>query len=223
MGEASEKLQIFMLRHGKILFPGEGSYIYGHTDYPLSADGTAQAGRIGAALSGIRMDRIVSSDLSRAANTARIVAEAQRGGAKVELTSDIREIFMGEWEGMRKDEILERYPEVFRARGMDFENVAAPGGETFREARDRGVRALSEIINASTGLRRVLIVAHSAILWGIMSSIFGLRLGEISRFWMDYCALHLVEHSPAPDWEDRFRLVRYNWSPDLMEYNRDTY
>ena len=79
------KLQIFMLRHGKPEFPGEGSYIYGHTDYPLSELGRSQARRIGEALSGIKMDRVISSNLSRAAETARIVADLQDESARVEV------------------------------------------------------------------------------------------------------------------------------------------
>jgi probable phosphoglycerate mutase len=209
-----EKLQRFMLRHGKPLFPGAGSYIYGHTDYPLSDCGVSQARRIGEVLSGIRMERVVSSDLSRALETARIVAGLQRGGVEVEADPEIREIFMGEWDGLGKEEIKEKYADIFRERALDLERVAAPGGETFVEARDRGARALSRIIGESVGMSRIMIVAHGAIIWGMISSLFGIRLGDIFRFEMDFCAMHIVERGNVPAQWGQFRLLRYNWFPD---------
>ena len=76
-GRGSAKTQIFLLRHGKPAFPDARSYIYGHTDYALCDEGIAQARRIGDALANVSMDRIVSSDLARARQTAEIVASAQ--------------------------------------------------------------------------------------------------------------------------------------------------
>ncbi|MDR3075840.1 MAG: histidine phosphatase family protein [Synergistaceae bacterium] len=214
-----EKLQIFMLRHGKPQFPGEDSYVYGHTDYPLSEFGARQAAGMGKVLSGIRMDRIISSDLARAAGTARIVAGMQSGGgAEVEFTAEIREVFMGEWDGLPKKYVTEKFPGLFRDRGLDLENVAPPGGESFAMMRDRGMRFMSRLVGESAGIRRVLIVAHGGILWGMISSLFGIRLGDMFRFGLDYCALHLVEYSRKPEDPESFRLVRYNWSPDLAVY-----
>ncbi|MDR1509055.1 MAG: histidine phosphatase family protein [Synergistaceae bacterium] len=214
-------LQIFMLRHGKPEFPGIGPYIYGHTDYPLSELGKNQAHKIGTALRGIKMDRVISSDLSRAAETARIVADLQCGRVCVEYDPEIREIYMGEWEGLTKDEIKENYVDIFRERGLDLEKVAAPGGETFFHASERGVRALKRIIEDSEECERILIVAHGAVMWGMISALFDIRLGDIFRFGLDHCALHLVEYRKSPVQWGQYRLVRYNWSPDLACYNAD--
>jgi probable phosphoglycerate mutase len=216
------KLRIFMLRHGKPEFPGPGPYIYGHTDYPLSELGKAQARRIGEALSGIKMDRIISSDLARAAETARIVSGLQDGAEVcVEYDPEIRELYMGEWEGLTKDEIKENYVDIFRDRGLDLENVSAPGGETFVEARERGVRAFKRITGDSRECGNILMVAHGAVLWGMISSLFDIRLGDIFRFGLDHCALHLVEYREPPAQWGHYRLVRYNWSPDPAGYNDD--
>jgi probable phosphoglycerate mutase len=214
-------LQIFMLRHGKPAFPGPGPYIYGHTDYPLSELGKQQARRIGEALRGVEIDRIISSDLSRAAETARIVAGSRGEGARVEYDPEIRELYMGEWEGLTKDEIKENYVDIFRERGLNLEKVAAPGGETFVQASERGVRALKRIIKDSEDCGRILIVAHGAVMWGMISALFDIRLGDIFRFGLDHCALHLVEYRAIPAQWGQYRLVRYNWSPDLADYNED--
>lgn len=209
----SDKLLIFLLRHGKPAFPDARSYIYGQTDYPLSDAGAWQAKKIGAALVRVRMDRIVSSDLARAAQTADIVAEMQEGGPlAVERDRSLREIDMGDWEGLTKDDISAGYVDLFRVRGADLANVSAPGGETFVQLRERALSALDAIVTGSGGMKRILLVAHGGFFWSIVSGLFDIPLGDMLRFGLDYCALHLIEYTGS------FKLVRYNWSPDLADY-----
>lgn len=219
---AERRLQIYMLRHGKPQFPDERSYVYGWTDYPLSALGREQAKRIGDVLSSIRFDRIISSDLSRAAETADIVAASQRPPLReVERDPGLREINMGEWDGKAVAEIKENYVDIFRERGLDLANVAAPGGETFVRLRERGLKAFERITLASEGLSRILLVAHGACMWSIISGIFGMDLGDIFRFGLDHCAVHLLEYRPFPAQWGNYRLIRYNWRPDLAAYSDD--
>jgi broad specificity phosphatase PhoE len=221
-GKTEHRLQIYMLRHGKPQFPDERSYVYGHTDYPLSALGKEQAKKIGAALSSVRFDRVISSDLSRAAETADIVVGFQRPPAReVERDPELREINMGEWDGKTVAEIRENYVDIFRERGLDLANVAAPGGETFARLRERGMKAFERITRSSEGLSKILLVAHGACMWSIISGIFGIALGDIFRFGLDHCAVHLVEYRPIPTQWGNYRLIRYNWLPDLAEYNDD--
>jgi broad specificity phosphatase PhoE len=221
-GDGPEKLQIFLLRHGKPKFPSDKPYIYGHTDYPLSEVGADQARRIGEALSEVRMDRIISSDLSRAIETAEIVASMQKHPAPAVVRDPgIREINMGEWDGLTKEEIKEGYVDIFRERGENIENVSAPGGETFVQLRKRGLDALARIIADSDGMGRVLLVAHGAIMWSIIAGLFDIPLGDLFRFGLDHCAVHLIEHSRRPVQWGQYRLVRYNWSPDIANYNDD--
>jgi broad specificity phosphatase PhoE len=216
------RLQIYMLRHGKPLFPDGRSYIYGWTDYPLSPLGKEQAKNIGAALSSVRFDRVISSDLSRAAETADIVAASQRPPIpNVERDPDLREINMGEWDGKAAAEIKENYVDIFRERGLDLANVAAPGGETFVRLRERAMKAFERITRASEELSNILLVAHGACMWSVISGIFGIGLGDIFRFGLDHCAVHLIEYRPTPTQWGNYRLIRYNWTPDVAAYSDD--
>jgi broad specificity phosphatase PhoE len=216
-------LRIFLLRHGKPGFPDERSYIYGQTDFPLSEVGVKQAGVVGRALAGVPMGRIISSDLVRAALTADIVAERQKKKlCAVERDASLREINMGEWDGLTKDDIAEGYVDIFRARGEDVENVSPPGGETFLQLQERGIAAFERVVESSKGLENILLVAHGAILWSIVAGLFGMKLGDIFRFGLDYCALHLIEHSgDTKQLWGKYRMIRYNWSPNLTGYMRD--
>ncbi|MDR3164697.1 MAG: histidine phosphatase family protein [Synergistaceae bacterium] len=220
--KAERRLQIYMLRHGKPQFPDERSYVYGWTDYPLSLLGREQAKHIGAEMSSIRFDRIISSDLSRAAETADIVAELQRPPMReVERDPELREINMGEWDGKAVVEIRENYIDIFRERGLDLANVAAPGGETFVRLRERGMKAFERIARTSEELSNILIAAHGACMWSIISGIFGIDLGYIFRFGLDHCAVHLIEYRPIPAQWGNYRLIRYNWLPNLTAYSDD--
>lgn len=222
----SGKQHIFLLRHGKPDFPDERSYIYGHTDYPLAETGVQQAREAGMALSGIRMDRIVSSDLARAAQTADIVAALQAEKiCETKRDPALREIDMGQWDGLAKEVIREKFSDLFAARAEDFANTAPPGGESFSDLQKRGSEAFYEILKNSPDARNILLVAHGGIFWTIISKLFNLALGDIFRFGLDYCAIHLIEHrknQQRPE-EGRFRLIRYNWSPNLLNYMDDLF
>ncbi|MDR1020970.1 MAG: histidine phosphatase family protein [Synergistaceae bacterium] len=216
-------MKIFLLRHGKPQFPDERKYVYGRTDFPLSDAGKNEAKAIGKALAAIPMDRIISSDLARAAETARIVSGLQKKKlCAVEQDPSLREIDMGEWDGLTKDEIAEGYVDIFRKRGKDIANVTPPGGESLGRLQARGIAAFERIAEESKGLRNVLITAHGAIMWSIVSGLFGLPLDGLYSFGLDYCGVHLIEHCGSSErpW-GKYRLIRYNWSPKLSIYMED--
>ena len=82
----------------------------GHTDRPLNETGVAQARALADELSGERLDAVYASDLARALDTARTVAEPR--GLSVIPLPDLRERNFGTWEGLLDTEILERFPQA---------------------------------------------------------------------------------------------------------------
>lgn len=219
-----DKQLIFLLRHGKPDFPDNRSYIYGHTDYPLAKDGIRQAKKIGKALSKIKMHSIISSDLSRAAETADIVAGLQTETAcEIRRDAALREINMGEWDGVAKESIAVNFPEIFASRAFDFANTTPPGGESFAELQRRGVEAFNAILEKSGDAQNILLVAHGGIFWTIICKIFNFSLSDRFHFCLDYCAFHLIEYRKSPKAPNtgNFRLIRFNWSPDLGNYMDD--
>ena len=212
-----------MLRHGKPAFPDDRSYIYGQTDYPLSDAGKAQAETAGRALADVRFGRVIASDLVRAVSTAEIVFACQSEKlCEIELDPALREINMGEWDGLLKEDIKENYTDIFRMRGEDIVNVAAPGGETLLGLQARAVYALERILESSRGVDNILLVAHGGLFWCMVSKLFDIPLADMFRFGLDFCSLHLVGYSPesTQPW-GKFRLLRYNWSSDLTNCTDD--
>lgn len=206
---SSKILRVYLLRHGEPEFPDPRPRLYGWTDYPLSPEGEGQAGRAGKALARVSLGRIVTSDLVRARRTAEIVAACRQGAPAVEPFSALREVCMGEWEGLTKEEARQRDPERFLARGRDIAGVAPPAGESLADVRKRAARVFEEI--AADHVGGLLVVAHRAVLWAIFSHLFALPLEDFFRYEMDYCGMHVLERAEGRG----TRLLRWNWTPSL--------
>ena len=83
--------------------------LQGHADRPLNDTGREQARGLAAELAEEELEAVYSSDLSRAQETARIVAGAR--GLDVTELPELRERHFGSWEGLTDDEIHERFPQ----------------------------------------------------------------------------------------------------------------
>ena len=135
---------IILLRHGQTDYNAEGRF-QGQEDIPLNALGRSQAEAAAQALSASGIDRIVSSDLRRAHETAEALSAAT--GAGLEFDARLREISVGEWQGRTRDEIAGIWPEELAAwfSGAD---MRPPGGESRRESSARVVTAIRDIVQA---------------------------------------------------------------------------
>lgn len=128
-------VKVIWLRHAVTAENLAKQYI-GHYDAPLSNKGVSQAQQVAKFLANQPLTAIFSSDLMRAKETAAIVAEFHPT-LPVRTSSDLREVFFGEWEGLTYQEI-ER---MDRERIYQFYdnpwNVAPPGGEKLLELQKR--------------------------------------------------------------------------------------
>lgn len=145
-------MRLLLARHGATEW-NEGRRCLGRTDIPLSAAGRRQAEHLRAALSGERFDRVFSSPLLRAVETARLL------GHEPEILPDLAEIDRGAWEGLLEGAIRARDP-AFHARWYDDpRGLAMPGGEAFDDLWERAGRSLAFLEKAGG---TVLAVGHRA-------------------------------------------------------------
>lgn len=173
--------KIIMVRHGQSVANLEDRFA-GYSNFDLTDLGREQA-RLAAEYlyrSGERVDKIYSSDLLRAHNTA--VPFAERYGLPINDTGALREIFAGKWEGLTFTEIMERYPEDRRLWKEDFANSRCTGGESTRELYRRIVKAVTDITKDNIG-KTVLIASHATPVRAIDCYSRGWgeeRLGDVS-------------------------------------------
>ncbi|HSP70967.1 MAG TPA: histidine phosphatase family protein [Gaiellaceae bacterium] len=145
---------ILLVRHGETDWNRERRW-QGHADPPLNAAGRRQAEQLAELLVADPPSAVYSSDLTRARETAEIVAD--RLSLPLFLDPRLREADVGEWSGLTAPQIEERYPEGVARRlagGTGWDH-----GETYEQLRERVLEALHEIAAANDG-RAVLIVTH---------------------------------------------------------------
>ena len=160
-------LRIALVRHGETVGNSRVRY-FGSTDVPLSREGRRQALAARLAIPGDHWDRVVSSTLSRAWQTALVVSP----GRAVALEHDFREIHFGRWEGLTRDEIAERDPALFeewQKKGIDFDY---PEGEPRAEFRARVERGLERLMQRGDG-ESVIVVAHKGVLRTLVRALTG--------------------------------------------------
>jgi probable phosphoglycerate mutase len=139
---------ILLARHGETDWNLQRR-VQGHSDTPLNDTGHAQARALADELADEPLDAVYSSDLARAHETARTVAE--RKGLPVTALPELREKHFGTWEGLTDQQVWERYPESLQGQWGD--------GETSEEVSRRVLAALRTIAADHPG-GRVLVVAH---------------------------------------------------------------
>jgi 2,3-bisphosphoglycerate-dependent phosphoglycerate mutase len=152
---------ILLARHGETDWNRDGRF-QGHADPPLNEAGRRQAERLAQAVADEPPDAVYASDLRRAFDTAEIVGT--RLGLPVGRETGLREIDVGSWQGLTREET--------DGRGWD--------GETYEQHRDRVLRALREI-GERHPRGRVLVVAHGGCLRRIQEAVLGEGLPVIEH------------------------------------------
>lgn len=168
LGKIQGVTNLYLARHGQTTWNVEHR-IQGMSDSPLTKRGLQQAALLGKHLSSTPLDVIYSSSSKRAMNTAEIINENQEQPRPLYAEDDLREISLGDWEGMKKSEVTKLYPnlqELYFKKPSEFLPVG--NGESFHDVWSRVVHLLNSIIDTNTG-RNILIVTHTAIVKIIMS------------------------------------------------------
>jgi len=203
--DAGGEKRILLLRHGEILKPTEEKRFVGQTDLPLTDTGRRQARYWRECLAEVPLATIISSDLSRCVQTARIVADGR--GARITAMADLREIQLGQWDGMRFQQVREKWPDAFRRRGEAVARFRPPAGESFLDLQKRVVPAFEQAVNQSG--RYLLVVAHAGVIRVVLCHILGMPVDHLFRIGQSYGALNLIDRQAG-----RYRLHALNLIPD---------
>lgn len=185
-------MRFYCVRHGETEWNREGRF-QGRTDIPLNSTGSRQADMVGKALASINIDKVWSSDLCRAGETAGRIAFHH--GLGVLEASGITEISHGEWEGKTAVEIEDAWPGMLEEWHRTPQDITMPGGENLEMVRQRAVSSLSSII--SGGGRNVVIVSHDALLKVLLCYWLDCPLSSFWRFQLGNCSITIVECTEA--------------------------
>ncbi|MBR9985799.1 MAG: histidine phosphatase family protein [Desulfosarcina sp.] len=180
--------KVLLLRHGEPLKESDERRFIGQTDPPLSHVGRRQAKRWQEWLSDVPVARIISSDLSRCMETARILCTDRP--IIVEPLASLREINLGCWDGMTFRRVRKRWPDAFRQRGLEMARFRPPGGESFLDLQQRVVPVFEEVVDQAGG--NLLMVAHAGVNRMILCHLLGMPPENLFRIAQDFGAMNLI-------------------------------
>lgn len=150
---------VYLIRHGELDLPDTKKRCYSRTELSLSPCGIEQGKELCAWARTRGIEAVYTSPLGRCRETAALMAS---GALPVHTVNALHEVDVGEWEGLTFDEIRERWPTVYAARGNKMSEVAPPGGESFYRAAVRFNDALQDIMSEHKG--NLAVVAHSGVI-----------------------------------------------------------
>ncbi|SFE37077.1 histidine phosphatase family protein [Blastococcus tunisiensis] len=193
--------RLVLWRHGRTEWNAAGRF-QGQLDPPLDERGRRQAAAAApyvAAGLAPQDTVVVSSDLVRAAETARTLSGLL--GVELRLDERLREHGMGSWEGLTRDEVADRFPEQY-ADWVAGRPVLGRGGELPAEVAERAVAALADLPPAATAV----VVTHGGTAGRLLERL--LDLGSDHR--RVFGPLGNCAWSELVVQGDRWRLLRHN-------------
>lgn len=166
---------IYLIRHGETDLNREGRFC-GSTDMPLNERGIAQVETLRDPMSRIELDRIYSSSLGRAIETA----ERVRADRNIEIVpvDGLREIDCGKWETLRRDEIEARWQGTIKMWENTPDLLRMEDGETFAEVKERVGRAFIDVVRREQG-HKIAVTCHLMTIQMVMLTILEAPIRDI--------------------------------------------
>ena len=180
-------LHLILVRHGQTEWNVQRRY-QGQSNVPLSPLGRRQADCIAERLANQKIDAVYASDLERAWETARLIAE--RHGLTVSPEPRLRELKFGVLEGLTFDEAQIQYPEMIAAWLEDF-NQPPQGAETIDVFNARIISLLDDL-KQKHDEQILLLVGHGGSLSEILRVTLGLSREKRWYFEMENASLSEV-------------------------------
>lgn len=172
---------VLLIRHGQSKGNAERRF-GGHTATPLSARGRNQAEATARTLKSESITAIYSSDLARALETAKALANMT--GLTVQSTTAFRERDVGVMEGLTFEDAAQQHPEQYAALlRRDFDYVLS-GGESYRQLLDRARQKLDEVIEENRA-GKIAVFSHTGTICILALHLMGaLDAPELKPVWI---------------------------------------
>jgi len=199
--------RLVLLRHGQTDFNMAGR-MQGHLESVLTSVGVKQAAQVAPMIAKMTPDRLVTSDLRRAADTADLVGTACGLAVKVDVR--LRETDLGQWQGMSVDQVERGWPGAIADWRSD-PGWAPPGGESRLEVVRRSRPVVEELDEELEWPATAVLVAHGGVIAGLVSGLLELPLSAWPAIGgIGNCRWAVLARR---DDHPRWRLTGYNVGP----------
>ena len=203
--------RVFLIRHGATVLSDEDRFA-GAVDVLLSDAGRDQARRLGRRLARESIAAAFASPMTRTMETARLVVEPH--GIAVGPVDGIREIAHGRWEGLKREEVEQQFPDEYARYEHDPFSFAPAEGESGLQVTARALPALLKIVE-DHGDQCIVVVSHKATIRLLLSTLLGFDPRKYrDRLDQSPCALNILDFKDVA----HARLTLFN---DTSHYTVD--
>jgi probable phosphoglycerate mutase len=216
------KTTLLLVRHGET-DDNKNLVFQGQLGSGLNALGRDQAARLAARLvrAVTRPAALYASDLDRAHETAAILGGAL--GLEPALDTELREVYLGAWQGLTHAEIVARFPDEWAARRAGHD-IRRGGGETYAELGIRVARAIERVARTHPG-SWAIVVSHGAALKAFAGRVLGIGAEGLRAFRVqENTGVSIIERDEgsldggsAPEGSAPWRLVTWNDAGHLRD------
>ncbi len=190
-------LTLVLTRHGATDRSDPEQYLGQHIEAHLTEQGRAAARALAERLAPVTFERVITSPLERAMETAHLI----RPDDRVEADRRLMEADYGHWEGRTVQEIEASWPAEREGYEQDPGENSAPGGESGKAVATRVGPLLDELVRWASGVpeadldHRVLLVGHSTLNRVLLAAALGVPLRDYRRrFRQDWANLTVLRH-----------------------------
>ena len=216
------RVKLWLVRHGQTE-ANKAGILQGWCDYPLTELGLREAKNTGKFLSQVQFDRILSSDLKRAYETAKIISAGSSFAniKSVEQTVLAREVSFGVKEGLPKDTSLGEAMKIFAEKNNVDISKVVNSAETYEDVRVRQMQliefirdGLSPLHRASHDEVKILCVTHGAFIRNFFSNFTNEKVSSISNCGISVVAVDCVSNSET--------LEVFHHEGDMLNFSEHT-
>lgn len=170
--------KFYLTRHGQTEW-NVAKRMQGQHNSNLTDTGVRQAQALGKAIRDLKIDCIYSSSSQRTLDTANLI----RGDRNLDIIpeDDLREIYLGTWEGLTFEEAEQSYPETFDNFWHHPEKYIPVDGETFEQVRTRTSNVLKKLAKQYPD-KSILIVTHGVVLRTLYTFFRHVNIAESVKF-----------------------------------------
>lgn len=182
--------RLYLIRHGQVVNHHEFRY-NGHFDIDITETGIAQMENIASILEKEPITAVYSSDLQRAVKGANLVGNRLK--LKPIKMNAFRELHLGRWEGLTREEGAARFPDEADFRFRDLAHTKVKGGENLHDLKERVIPALNDIINKHKG-EQIILFAHGGVNRVILCETLMLPMENFFKIEQDYGCLNVIDY-----------------------------
>ena len=204
-----KRTRLYIARHGQVTNHHEYRY-NGHNDVDITDLGVEQMNKLADFISE-PLQAVYSSDLIRSHKGGNIIAD--RHSTTHHPKTELRELSLGRWEGMTREEAHSNFPEEAHITFKDLATVRLQGGESFLDLHNRIIPEIEKIIKNHKG-ETVFLLLHGLVNRVILCHALGIEIKNFFTIEQDFGCVNIIDYIHEDNADDLTVVKMTNGGPN---------